>query len=232
MRKNKLNFKCITFCLFLVVFSLLVNSYAQPPAGVGQGGRRMGQSDHFGPPQPPAPFPGPQNPPSQFDFPRAGGGPLYPDIEMPAREVLERIFIARVASQLKLSDEQTVLFLKKFIDLQEQTKQLMEQRKKIADSLRADIKKKSEEINKDEIANLYNQLLETDKKIFEAKKKFVEDFSAGLELEKKAELYLILSDFEEEIKKFLKKAYEWRQRRIRPNKPPSDNTPPPQEPSE
>ncbi|MCX8065244.1 MAG: hypothetical protein N3G21_08750 [Candidatus Hydrogenedentes bacterium] len=217
----------IVFCLFVFLSLLVFESVSQPPTS-GPGGRRFGQVDHIQPGAPPPPhqFSGPPGPLSQVEVLRPDGGF---NGEVPAREVLEQIFLARVASQLRLSDEQTVIFLKKFMEFQEQNKELVQQRKKLTDSLRNTFKEKSGAINEGEIANLYDELVEIDRKIFNRKREFVEEVSQGLEIEKKVKLYLILSDFEEEMRKFLRKAYEWKQRRFKPSGSTSEFNPPPQE---
>lgn len=230
MTNNKSNLQKLIFCIFSLL--LLTDSFSQP-LSPGTGGRKLGQSEHFNPPGPPnspAPLSTPPNYPPQMDFLRPGE-PL--EIDAPAKELLEQIFIARIANQLKFSDEQTVVFLKKFIDFQKQTKELVNQRKQIAESLRTTLRQKPDEINKGEIAKFYNDLLEIDKKIFEKKRNFIDEVTPNLELDKKAELYLILSDFDEEIKKFLRKAYEWRQRRGKIDKTHTPTAPSlPQTPSE
>lgn len=224
MINKKSNLQKLIFCIFPLVLFLLIDSFSQP-LSPGTGGRRLGQGEHFrlpGPPNPPDPLSTHPNSPPQMDFLRPGE-PL--DIDAPAKELLEQIFIARIASQLKFSDEQTVVFLKKFIEFQKQTKELVNQRKQIAESLRTALKQRPDEINNGEIAKFYNDLLEIDKKIFEKKRNFINEVIPNLELDKKAELYLILSDFDEEIKRFLRKAYEWRQRRGKIDKVPPPNAP-------
>lgn len=223
MRESNLKFAGIFFGSSMFLFFLILDSASQPPVSI-PGGRRLGQVEHFdrGSPPPSSPPSMPPGPPSQFDYLRPGIGP---DFEVPAKEVLEQIFIARVASQLKFSDEQTVIFLKRFIEFQEKNKELLQQRKKLADSLRNTLRKKGDEVNRGELENFYNELLEVDKKIFDMKREFVDEISNGLEIEKKIQLYLTLSDFEEEVRKFLRKAYEWKQRRGKSDKLSSESAP-------
>ncbi len=213
---------------FLMVFLLSLGSIvtAQPPQPVKEGLNNPPRPDNL-PPGPPIPPPGGENmPPMRGPGMRPEGpaGP-FPEGDLPAREVLEQVLLAKVAKQLKLNDEQTVLLVKKFNEQREVFIQKTEQRNRLANEIRKLIGNKPKS-DTQELEEKFAQLLAMDKEIAELKQKWVDNLSMDLPLESKIQLYLLISDFENEVRKFLRKAYDWKQNRMHGEK--QDSIPPEQ----
>lgn len=210
MKKN------IITVIFLALLFLWVNSATpQSPEQVKQ--------DFQGPPPhpkslqqgPPILPPGEVSnslPPTPPGIPPVPMGPP-PEGDMPAREILEQVLLAKVAKQLKLNDEQTVVLVRRFNEQKEILLQKTQQRNNLASEIRRLIHDKTK-ANPKELEEKFTQLLKMDMELAELKQKWVDNFSMDLPLESKVQLYLLFSDFENEIRKFLRKAYDWKQNRF------------------
>ncbi|HOK08556.1 MAG TPA: hypothetical protein PLT82_01450 [Candidatus Hydrogenedens sp.] len=160
--------------------------------------------------------PAPQGPPPNFPPDERGHfpGPGYinpPPLgeDVPAKEMLEQIVLAKIAKQLRLNNEQTVILVRKYEEQRDILAEMTKKRNDLANEIRKSIREKSGNLEEK-----FNTLVKLDKEIQEQKYKLVENLSLDLPLESKIQLYLLFSDFENEIKRFLKKAYEWKQERM------------------
>lgn len=172
-----------------------------PPPGGFQPGMPVPSPD--GRNRPPLPAPG--------AYPEPMGPP--PEGDLPAREVLEQVLLAKVAKQLKLNDEQTVILVRRFNEQKEVLLEKTQQRNNLANELRKLIHDKTKE-NPKELQEKFSHLLKMDIELAELKQKWIDNISIDLPLESKIQLYLLFSDFENEVRKFLRKAYDWKQNRF------------------
>ncbi|HOQ31169.1 MAG TPA: hypothetical protein PLA12_01515 [Candidatus Hydrogenedens sp.] len=206
--------KCITTILFLIVLLsyFCVIATAQPPDAMRSDMQNPPRPDGFrqgGPPlpngenRPPLPAPG--------IYPEPMGPP--PEGDLPAREILEQVLLAKVAKQLKLNDEQTVILVRRFNEQKEVLFEKTQQRNNLANELRKQIHDKTK-ANPKELEEKFSRLLKMDMELAELKQKWIDNISIDLPLESKVQLYLLFSDFENEIRKFLRKAYDWKQNRF------------------
>ncbi|MGC8738585.1 MAG: hypothetical protein ACP5UA_08065 [Candidatus Hydrogenedens sp.] len=209
--------KCITIILFLIVLLSYSNiATAQPPDTM--------RPDLVNPPHPegfqqgiPAP-PGDRNPPplpGPGIYPEPIGPP--PEGDLPAREILEQVLLAKVAKQLNLNDEQTVILVRRFYEQKEVLSEKIQQRNNLANELHKLIRDKTKG-NPKELEEKFSRLLKMDMELAELRQKWIDNISMELPLESKIQLYLLISDFENEVRKFLRKAYDWKQNRFPDNR--------------
>ncbi len=210
--------KSITTILLLMLLVLCTHlamaQPPQPPTPVFQGPPRP-EGFQQGPPLPPH---GEGNRPMPY-VPVIPPDPMGPPTEgdLPAREVLEQVLLAKVAKQLKLNDEQTVILVRKFNEQKEVLLQKTQQRNNLASEIRRLIHDKTK-ANPKELEEKFSQLLKMDMELAELKQKWVDNLSMDLPLDSKIQLYLLFSDFENEVRKFLRKAYDWKQNRFNEEK--------------
>ncbi len=204
--------KCILEILFAVVFlNLLSVAFAQPPQPMRPGFQGPPRSGGFqqGVPIPP-PLEGPVLPTPDMQ-PEPMGPP--PEGDLPAREVLEQVLLAKVAKQLKLNDEQTVILVRRFNEQKEVLFEKTRQRNDLANEIRKQIHNKEKRDAK-QLEEKFSLLQKMDMELAQLKQKWIDNISMDLPLESKIQLYLLFSDFENEIRKFLRKAYDWKQNKF------------------
>ncbi|HOV34263.1 MAG TPA: hypothetical protein PLX23_12970 [Candidatus Hydrogenedens sp.] len=203
MKKN------IVFIVAFVAFVLTVGtSEAQPPSPGGYGHGGPPSTGGVPPEQPSPPF-GEEGKP----LPPGGLEPIPPmEGILPAHEVLEQIMLARIAEQLNLNDEQTILLIRKFNEQKKLFNEKNKQRNEIINDIKKLLQGKADE-NAQVLEEKFNLLIKTDTEITELKYKWVDNLAMDLPLNSKIQLYLFFSDFENEIRKFLRKTYEWKQNR-------------------
>lgn len=206
--------KCRTTILLLIVLLFYFDiATAQPPVGMHPDMQNPPRSDGFqqGMPMPPPDDRNRPPLPPPGIFPEPMGPP--PEGDLPAREVLEQVLLAKVAKQLKLNDEQTVILVRRFNEQKEVLFEKTRQRNNLANEIRKLIHDKTKE-NPKELEEKFSQLLKMDIELAELKQKWIDNISLNLPFESKVQLYLLFSDFENEIRKFLRKAYDWKQNRF------------------
>lgn len=190
-----------TLVLALVTASGLV--FAQPP-GPPPGG-------------PPGPPPGqmgagpPMPPPGQF-----GDGPPMPPPEMTAenRELLEQVMVGRLSREMDLTDEQSILFMRRFGDLRKQQQELRQERMEIMRELRPVLKKQEDEAALDRLMGRIEALNE---RSAAAEQTIRDSFSdLNLNIWQKAKLELFLSDFENQMRRIVQQAHGGRMGPDRP----------------
>lgn len=175
-------------CLSLTVVLLSAAALAQGPGG---------------------PVPG--SPPEQMG-PSQGGmrrgwqgeaGPMGPE----ARELLEQVFVARLSRRLQLSDEQTVLMVRQYTEHRERMQALRQERTRIADRLR---RLAEEHASETETMEVLGKLQEIDRDLALARFAIFEQMSAGLAPEQRANLYLFVGDFENELRRWVTQVHRRR----------------------
>lgn len=202
--------------LWIIVMSLLVSIpvFAQPPTEMPPNPQQNPPHSGNAPENAPMPPPPAENRPFPFSsgMPPEPIGPP-PEEDLPAREVLEQVLLAKMAKQLKLNDEQTVILVRRFMEQKDLLMEKTQQRNNLVAELRRMIHGKTK-ANPTELKEKFDQLLKMDMELAELKQRWIDTISIDLPLESKVQLYLLFSDFENEIRKFLRKAYEWKQNRV------------------
>lgn len=169
-----------------------------------------------------------QDPPAIAVDPDGGPVPRPPDAREAARrpgapgkggernrELFEQVLVARLSSELKLTDEQTVLMVRRYFDFKEENRRLRRDRAELLRSLRELVKKTpSDEAAID--AKLA-ELMRADDMIASLKRSFYDKLAEGLDAERRAKLYVFLQELEGELKRF---AEELRERRPGAGPPP------------
>ncbi len=158
-----------------------------------------------GPPPPPGDFP-PEERPSPG--PRDAG---------PGAEFMAEVMMARMSKELQLSDEQTVLMVRRFSELREKVKNLRKQRADTTRELDQLLQKQNADASKSQ--TLLRTVMELDDQIVSERRMAFEAISKDLDPVRQARLYLFLDRFENDMRRMIGEARERFQGR-RPNGPP------------
>lgn len=146
------------------------------------------------------------------------------------KQLVMDVLTVRLARELALNDEQTVVMAKRFTDYRAKLESLKKERQEQVKALRASISAAEPDA---QIEAKLKALSKQDTKITEYKKNLYDSASEGLSIAQRARLYVFLSDFENDMRKLIQKARE--QSRQRANKangqPAPDSAPPAGQPS-
>lgn len=156
--------------------------------------------------QPPAGEPpGPLPPPTGFRGPRA---PFMHDWEdKDLKELIDTVRLYRLSRVLELTDEQTVLLMRRYDDLKKKTAELSEQRGKALDALREKVQNQAPE---SEIEEVLKRIVTIERESFNAKVDTLQKAGEGLSPTQRAKLLLFMQDFERDMRRLLERAREWR----------------------
>lgn len=150
------------------------------------------------PPLPEPPAPGPERP---------GKAKKKPSEDPAMRRMMEDMMIARLSQELGLSDEQTVLLVRKFNQFRSDAANLRKQRAELTRELKALVEKDKED---SAIEAKTQELGALDLKIAQARLDAFKESSAGLAPWQRAKLYIFASEFENEVRGLVQKARERR----------------------
>jgi len=143
--------------------------------------------------------------------PRWGGGPppghgAPGDIEdRDTSELLEAVMAARLAKALGLNDEQTVLMVRRFGEYKEELNDLRRRRHELLKQLRDAV---HEEAPEAEIDTALKNLVEHDTKLAKHKFGAFERASEDLSVTQRAKLYVLLNEFESDMRRLIQRARE------------------------
>ncbi len=165
------------------------------------------------PPESPPPGPpGVQGPPPQA--PPDGKGLKRPGPHMgrdgnpnKAREMLEQVMIARLSSELKLNDEQSLVLMRRFNEAREEKQALNKARAEAMRDLRGLVEQQKDETA---LQDCLARLHDLDAKLSSYKQRLQETMGADLSPWQKAKLALFLEQFETDIRQMLREARERR----------------------
>ncbi len=121
------------------------------------------------------------------------------------RELVEAVMAARLARELGLDDEQTVLLVRRFSEFKKQMADLKNQRQETMKTLKADLKAGAPDA---QIQEDLNKLMDQDVKVLEARKEAYAQVAAGLSVPQQARLYVFLTEFETDMRRLVQKARE------------------------
>ena len=171
-------------------------------------------------PQPPEPGgPRPEGPP------RPGEAGTDRDI----RGLVESIMAARLAEELGLNDEQTVLMIRRLSEFRKEMNERKKQRSELLKELRTVLQEGKPD---EEITAKLDGLLKYDKESVEFKRGIYEKACEGLAVAQRAKMYVFLDQFEADMRKLIEKARATRTERGRrpdffdPRRPPDMPQPP------
>ncbi len=121
------------------------------------------------------------------------------------QELVQEIMAARLAQQLGLNDEETVILLRRLVEYRTQIGTLQKERQETLRSLRAILKQNGSE---KEIEETLSRLKDLDANLQELKRTAFEKISAGMSVTRRARLYVFCNDFENEMRRLVQKARE------------------------
>ena len=135
-----------------------------------------------------------------------------------AREMLEQVMIARLSNELKLTDEQSVLLMRRFSEARDEKQALGRERTEAIRVLRSTV-----EQGKDEAAltACMDRVRAADEKLGSHRQRMQEAMGAGLDPWQKGKLVLFMDQFESEIKQMLREAHDRRTGRPFQGMPPA-----------
>jgi len=164
-----------------------------------------------GPPSPPGPFP-PPNMPGKHEGPgaqagRGPRGPFIPDWEdKDLKELIDTVRIYRLSKTLELSDEQTVLLMRRYDDFKKKVAELWEKRTKTMDLLREKVEGGAPE---SEIEEILNSLARLEEESSKARTDLIQKSGEGLTVMQRARMLLFLQDFERDMRRLIERAREF-----------------------
>lgn len=168
----------------LVVVALAQN--APPPPHDGPHGG-PGRGDGFGPPPP-------------------HGGPGDGKWGGPGSEFFAEVMMARLSRELELSEEQTVLMVRRFTELRDQTREL--RRKRLVQVRELDELLRKKEPKPERATALLAEITQIDEQVYRERQRVLEVMSAELDEIKRARLYLFLDRFEMDMRRMIGEARE------------------------
>ncbi|HOJ32539.1 MAG TPA: hypothetical protein PKY35_10060 [Candidatus Hydrogenedentes bacterium] len=181
--------------VIMLSVALAQSMYAQEPPPVG------------------SPAPGPK-PPGKHEGmgPGMGGpkghkGPMGPDWEdKDLKELIDTVRIFRLSRALELTDEQTVMLMRRYDDLKKQISDLWEKRNQMMEQLRDKVNKNAPEA---EIEQVLNDLSKLEEESFYARRDLLKKAGQDLTITQRAKLLLFMQDFERDMRKLLERAREF-----------------------
>jgi len=121
------------------------------------------------------------------------------------QKLMETVMAARLAKELGLNDEQTVLMTRRIAEYKEQVSELKKQRQEMAKKLKAALTAKEADAN---IESSLNERVAQDGKIAEFKKTIYTKASEGLTVTQRARLYVFVNEFESDMRRLIQRARE------------------------
>jgi hypothetical protein len=121
------------------------------------------------------------------------------------QKLMETVMAARIAKELGLNDEQTVLMTRRIAEYKEQAAELKKQRQEMAKKLKAALNAKEPD---DKIEAALNELVAQDGKVAEFKKTIYLKASEGLSVTQRARLYVFVNEFENDMRRLIQRARE------------------------
>ncbi len=134
--------------------------------------------------------------------------------------MLEQVMLARLSEELELSDEQTVLMVRKFTDFRARRAELRKEREHLMKGLREAIDRNAPDT---EIEGQLARLREQNEALMALTRALYEELSKDLSPRQRAKLFLFLERFDAEVQQMMRRVEE---RRVPPPPPPEEPSPP------
>lgn len=173
--------------------------------------------------QPPEPgVPRPEGPPPMGE----------PGRERDIRGLVESVMAARLAEELGLNDEQTVLMVRRFSEFKKEMNERKRHRAELLRELKLALQQGKPA---PEIEERLDMLFRHDRESFEFKRSIYDRACEGLSLVQRAKMYVFLNQFEADMRQLIEKARERRAERFHRgdffSPGPERGAPPPEEPA-
>ncbi len=141
-----------------------------------------------------------------------------------AREMLEQVMVARISKELGLTDEQSVLLVRRFIDFRNENQKLQRERAETMKKIQALV---AEGTDQQAVEDALARLRAAGESLLTLRQRQQDAISQNLDTWQRAKLVLFMDKFEEEIRQLLKQAKE--RRGMPPDRPapPRRDAPPP-----
>lgn len=128
-------------------------------------------------------------------------------------ELIESVMAARLAKELGLNEEQTVLMVRRFSDFREQLAEMKRLRQEKLRALRTALREKQSD---EDVEAALQDLIAHDLQTLEFRKEAYQNAAGSLSTTQRAKLYVFVSDFEGDMRKLIQQARERRQGAGRP----------------
>ena len=185
----------------LLAAAWMMQPAAQPPEGPPPGPAPGGPS--AGPPPEPGPPPPGIAPPGPAPQTRPGAAR-----EARGREMLEQVMVARLSEELGLTDEQSVLMVRRFSQFKKETQQLQKERAETVRELRQTALKGDPDPAA--VAPLLERALHLNERIALQRQRLFHAMAEGMDPVQQAKLLLFLDEFEGQMRQVVKTAQERR----------------------
>jgi hypothetical protein len=121
------------------------------------------------------------------------------------RELIEEVMAARLAKELALNDEQTVLLIRRVSEFRDEINTVRKQRQDLFKALKTGLRSGEPDT---QIEGRLKELIAQDEKLAALKKAMYERASAGLPVAQRAKLYVFVNEFESDMRKLVQRARE------------------------
>ena len=186
-------------CLLAAVMT--AQPAAQPPEGPPPGPPPGGPA--AGPPPEPGPPPPGIVPPGPTPQKRPGAAR-----EARGREMLEQVMVARLSAELGLTDEQSVLMVRRFSQFKKETQQLQRERAEVMKELRQTALKG--DADPAAVSPLLEKSLQLGEKIALQRQRLFHAMAEGMDPVQQGKLLVFLEEFEGQMRQVVKTAQERR----------------------
>lgn len=123
------------------------------------------------------------------------------------RELIDTVMLVRASKQLELTDDQTVVFVRRFNEEREKYRKQFETRYAAHKALREALEQKLPDAT---IQERLNVVMENDKRLTEMRYESFTLMAEGLNTAQQAQLYVFLQEFESNLRRLIEKARESR----------------------
>ncbi|HPU96730.1 MAG TPA: hypothetical protein PLO53_02120 [Candidatus Hydrogenedentes bacterium] len=151
---------------------------------------------------PPRPPDGPHVQPGKPDRPVRDSRPAQ-ERNRRNGKMLEQVMLARLSEELELSDEQTVLLVRRFMDFRNRRGELRKEREQLMRAMQEAIEKNEPDAKVEELLNRIRDLHEQTVNLMRT---LYEELSKELNIRQRAKLFLFLERFDAEVQQMLKRA--------------------------
>jgi hypothetical protein len=127
-----------------------------------------------------------------------------------AREMVEMVMMVRLSRELELTEEETVLLVRRMTEFREELGKLNRKRRSLSANLRELTNGENAESDDEAIQLALKDLKKSDQRINNAKLEMHEKLSEGLDANQQGRLYFFLEDFEENMRHMVQRVRDRR----------------------
>ncbi len=126
------------------------------------------------------------------------------------REVLEQVMVARLSDRIGLSDEQSVLLVRRFTRFRNEQQQTQKERAEAMKALRGALRGEGQEPDEAAVADALRRVTEATGRMAAQRRELQEVMGEGLTVVQKGRMLIFLEEFEGEMRQLIKNAREGR----------------------